>query len=375
MTRRTVTYEIRTNRPGRVVEGVRRQLRSDTRSGLVFVSGELSSVLDEVAEELARATPGVNWLILPTLGVLTERGEIGSEPAATALLSGLLFRNIVASKADPAFGALICEHLDQKPGATAFVGVRGGDDSHDGWLDHVDHHFRDRSVRIFGGGLLPNQAVCAVEDGRVRSGAAACTIIPAGTPGRFRTSAACRLISPLMVVTQTRGPSICELDGGLALERLNEATSELTDQPLVLLAVAAGENPLSAQGRHLVLRAIHGVDPGRGALIFDEPIPEGARVAFAVRDAHASRRDLEAQVNALRLECAGAVPEFGILVNCKGRGVALYQSDNVDLRLIKRNFPDMPLIGMHSTFEIGPFSGRTVPQIYSAVVGVFCRPS
>lgn len=375
MSRRTSTFEIRTNRPDRVVEALTRQLEmNQSQSALIFVSGALAQLIPELAQGLAASARQIICLILPSVGVLTERGEVEGESAAAVLLLPHASKFWTMKRADLQFGASVCTALDTHPGSTAFVALRT-DDNDAGWLEHVGHHFKNKAANIFGGGLLPRLHACTVEDGIVTFGAAAAALLPAQLVPHFRASSACRLISPLRQVTKSRGPVLHELEGMVALDRLNEATSEMTDAPLVLLAIAAGENPLSRRGRSLALRTIQGVDPGRGALIFGEQIPEGARVAFAVRDSRASRQDFQAQVTSLKLECAGSASRFGVFVNCAGRGRGLYGAHDVDLRILKNSFPELPLIGMHSTFELAPLDGRTVPQIYNAVIGLFCAPS
>jgi len=375
MPRRTFTFEMRTNRPDRLVEMLARQVElGHPASLLLFVSGELAPAIPGMAKQLAAKVPTCTCLILPTVGVLTERGEIEGGSAAAALLLKQPMQVWTSKRGDPAFGQRLCRTLDQSPGAAALVALGTGDDD-DGWLEHVGSHFRKRPPPLFGGGLVPGQSACAIDRGQIQLGAVAAAVFPPNVMARFRASSACRLISPLRQVTKSRGPVLHEVEGMMALDRLSEATSDLTQQPLVLLAVATGENPLSRQGRSIALRTIQGVDPGRGTLIFAEQIPEGSRVAFAVRDAYASRQDLQAQMTSLRLECAGSAPEFGIVVNCAARGRGLYGADDVDLRIIKKTFPSMPLVGMHSTFELAPLGGRTIPQIYNAVMGVFCSPS
>ena len=374
MNSRTVTSAIVTNRPDQLVDALSRLVKDQYRFGLVFVSGSLSATLSEVAQSLAVHAKHVDWLILPTLGVLTERGEIEGQSAAAVLLTETPVDVLISPRPDPSFGARICASLEEQPGSSALVALRA-DDNDAGWLSHVDHHFRKKTPRLFGGGLLPRLDAIHVREGMIFKGAAVAAVIPSVAMGRFGSSTACRLISPLRIVTKARGPVLHEIEGMLALQRLAEATSDLGDHPLVLLAIAAGDEPLSRRGRTLALRTILGVDPGRGALIFGEPISEGARVAFAARDAHASRTDLQAQLGSLKFSCAGTAPEFGIFINCAGRGSGLYGSEDVDIRLIKRSFPNLPLVGMHSTFELAPLAGRAVPQIYTAVLGVFCRPS
>jgi len=366
---------MRTNRPDRLAEALVRQVElSHARSLLLFVSGELAHGVAALAQQLATQAPATNCLILPTVGVLTERGEIAGESACAALLLQRPMPVWTGKRGDAAFGQRLCEMLDPRPGSTAMVALGTSDDD-DGWLEHVTAHFRRQTPPLFGGGLLPGHNACAIDRGIVQLGGAAAAVFPPYLVARLRASSACRLISPLRQVTKSRGSVLHEVEGMMALDRLSEATSELTQQPLVLLAVAAGENPLSKQGRSIALCTIQGVDPGRGALIFAEQIPEGARVAFAVRDPHASRQDLQAQMASLKMECAGSAPEFGVLINCAARGRGLYGADDVDLRIIKKSFPHLPLVGMHSAFELAPLGGRTIPQIYNAVLGVFCSPS
>ncbi len=375
MPRRTFTFEMRTNRPDRLAEALARQVEmGHAASLLLFVSGDLPTTIPTLAQQLVTHVPSCTALILPAVGVMTERGEIEGESAAAGLLLRQPLHVWTSKRGDPAFGQRLCRALDQRPGAAALVALATGDED-DGWLDHVAGHFRKHTAPLFGGGLLPEHNACAIDQGKIDEGPVAAAVFPGNVMARFRASSACRLISPLRQVTKSRGAVLHEVEGMVALERLSEATSELTQQPLVLLAVATGENPLSRQGRSIALRAIQGVDPSRGALIFAEQIPEGSRVAFAVRDPYAARQDLQAQMASLRLECAGSAPEFGVFVNCAARGRGLYGADDVDLRIIKKTFPNMPLVGMHSTFELAPLGGRTIPQIYNAVMGVFCAPS
>jgi small ligand-binding sensory domain FIST len=74
-------------------------------------------------------------------------------------------------------------------------------------------------------------------------------------------------------------------------------------------------------------------------------------------------------------ETAGAQPAFGIYVSCAGRGASLYGAQDVDVRVIKHRFPELPLAGMHSSFEIAPHAGAPTLQLYTGVFALFTRPS
>jgi small ligand-binding sensory domain FIST len=104
-------------------------------------------------------------------------------------------------------------------------------------------------------------------------------------------------------------------------------------------------------------------------------IRAGSRFAFAVRDAAASRADLERTARELGRELQGSAPLFAVFVSCASRGASLYGSPDVDVRVLRTSFPDLPIVGLHSAFEIGPHAGRTTLHYYTGVLGVFTAPS
>ncbi|HEY6723647.1 MAG TPA: FIST C-terminal domain-containing protein, partial [Polyangiaceae bacterium] len=96
---------------------------------------------------------------------------------------------------------------------------------------------------------------------------------------------------------------------------------------------------------------------------------------FAVRDAAAARADLEAALQRLSRDTAGALPSFGVFMSCAGRGSSLYGQSDVDVRLVRARFPEIPMAGMHSSFEIAPHDGAATLQLYTGVLSIFTAPS
>lgn len=364
------TFSILTSRPQEVSDALR-HWSGKGAGGVLFLSGGLVKHAEHFAENLSRYTPNP-WLIAAGAGVLTEAGELERESAAVALTLRNAPVHLVHRRANPEFSAALLAQLQAHPGSSALLLLRSDQDD-GGWLSPLSRPSSGHP--LLGGGTLPGISLYATREGRVQSGGASATIIGRSAVARVRSSSACRLLSPLRSVTLVRGPMVHEIEGAPALDRLKDATDQLTEQALVLLAVTTADAPLAPSGRQVALRAIQGVDPTRGSLMTGEDLPQGAKVAFAVRDAYGSRTDLEAQLRSLQKSCAGSAPEFGIYLCGAGRGQGLYGTSNVDVRLIRRIFPEMPLVGLHSTFELAPLDGHIVQQIYSGVLGVFCRPS
>jgi small ligand-binding sensory domain FIST len=181
---------------------------------------------------------------------------------------------------------------------------------------------------------------------------------------------------PLRSISEIRGSMVVRIEGEDALDVLNSVGADLADQPLVFAVLAeqarAGEESARPE---LVLRAVQGVDPVRRGLVVSDEVRVGMRMAFAVRDGSAARADLEAATRDLQRELMGAAPRFGVYVNCAGRGSALYGAHDVDTRILKSRFGNVPLAGMQSAFEIAPHAGRPTLQLYTGVVALFTAPS
>jgi len=373
------SFEVRSERPERVVAAA---LHQSTRVGpsgvgLLFLSAGLAQRAGEIARGLQNDPRGQPWLVACARGVLTERGEVEQEPAAAGLVLGDLRAHPVLSERSTAgFGADVGDALTRRPSACALLLSNTPPES-DGWPLELAEKLNGRIGRVFGAGTLPGSEIFWVTpggDAPERADTLALLLDGAASP-RVISSSAARLLSPLCEVTRVRGSMVLELDGGAALGLLSESAQALEDQPLVLLAIASGERPLGREGRSLGLRPILGVDPGQGGVLLAEELPLGTRVAFAVRDAHAARADLKAHLETLRRSSAGTAPVFGLFANCAGRGRSLYGHADVDVRIVREQFPEMPLLGLHSTFELVPENGRLGRQIYAALLGIFCRPS
>jgi small ligand-binding sensory domain FIST len=223
---------------------------------------------------------------------------------------------------------------------------------------------------IAGGGTTGDDRVLSLAPGRAPKLADAGALVLRGlTPPVVRVSPACRLLTPLAPITATRGPQVLEIAGQRALEVLSASAQNLSGQPLVLAALAAGEPPA------LLVRAIQGVDPTRQGVHISEEVRPGMRIAFAVRDAAAARADLEATTLRLLRDTAGAAPRFLLYMSCAGRGSSLYGTPDVDVRILKSRFPDVPIAGMHSSFELASHEGAPALELYCGVLALSTLPS
>lgn len=343
-------------------------------TGLLFLTGKLAAQVAMIADDLAAHDLETEWLIVCGVGVLSPQGEIEGESGGVGLRLPMRAQTVLTVRGDTSFGQALLSQMAESAGSTACVFLRG-DARDDTWLAEVRSASTAHQEHIYGGGSLPGAQIYRVRRGKVTHGMAAALVFPGRTRSQISTSSACRLLSPLGEITRSQGSTIQEIDHAPALARLGECTSSLEEGSLVLLAIGAGERPLDPAGRTLALRPILGVDPTAGSIVIDEPLPAGSAVAFAVRDGHGARSDFEAHLRSLRSKSAGSAPGFGIYVACAGRGRSLYKSADVDSRLIAAQFPNMPFVGLQTTYEFAPLDKHLTPQVYAGVLGVFSSPS
>jgi hypothetical protein len=365
------TFEVRASSVARLMEKARFHASGVRGLGLLALTTEAANCAEPVARALA--STGGTWIVTVAPGVCSERGDIEGVPAAVGLaLSGVRGAPVIESSGLGPFGRELARLLEGGRGAFLLTPADG---LGDGSLSDLQAELGEGAARVFGAGTPPDRLHYVARQGVVQPARSVAVAFDRSWLPRLMSSAGCRLLAPLTTVTKTRGRTLLEFEGIPALNALSQCAGQLDDAPLILLAVASNDLALSSDGRKLALQAIVGVDPGRGGIDLQIELPIGTRLAFAARDGHAARVDLDAHLRTLRQTCRGAAASFGIYVCSSGRGRRLYDSDDVDVRLIRSHFPDMPLLGFQSVFEASPALGRLMPQVQSGVLGVFCAPS
>lgn len=196
--------------------------------------------------------------------------------------------------------------------------------------------------------------------------------------GSFATSIeitqGCQPVTEPMVITKSRGNLIFEIDHDPAFKRFAQVVRGplLEDLRRALAVVFVGlpadphKNRVDA-GEYLV-RNIVGLDPEKGILAVGEPVFEGERMIFALRDSQRARDDLNQMLERQLKNLAGRRPQFGLYFNCCARGRSLYGISDIDTAYIRRFLGDFPLIGFFGNFELGPLGRRNQLLAYTGVL-------
>lgn len=340
------------------------------QGALVFLSGAVGREAPQVGEVVKKLWPGVPAVVVPAGGVLSDEGDAEGESAAAIVL--VRGGSTTAFALRGGVGELV-QGLAERVGETrAGVGLFVTPDAMPpGSLE--DRAERFPRARLFGGGTPQGlRPVTVSAEGAVEEGDAVALVV-GGLSGGLAVTPGGRLVGTgLHLVTEASGCLVSELDGHPALELLSRLAGNLEGRPLVMvLRGGSGDDPLRT-GR---LRPIRGVNPDRQAIVLSEPIRPGEALGFVAVEPHAARSALEGASADLARASRGAMPSFGVLVSCAGRGAQFYGASGTEPRVLRQRFPGVPFAGMLSSFELATHEGRLVHHYYTAVLALFSRPS
>ncbi|MCC6213578.1 MAG: FIST C-terminal domain-containing protein [Polyangiaceae bacterium] len=374
------SFEVRSQSPAEVAAEVGRAVSSLGRAAgaVVFVSGSLTEQVPAIGHELGRLALGVPLVVASGAGVVSERGELEAQAAATGIVwsgapaEGIALRGADAPEVGEALGLALSDRLGSRPAPALLL-------AHPGTFGPESLHPLDglQGARgLLGAGTVGRHPPVVVHPGGEPEPAEAALLVLRGVPlPAVAASPACRLLCPLAPVTGLRGSLVTEIGGRPVLEVLGEVGQAVEDESLVL--VALGEEPGAGGDERpgLVIRAARGLDPVRGGVLLDDDVRLGLRLAFAVRDSAAARADLESAVRRVVRASAGAHPRFLLYLSCGARGAGLHGQPDVELRILRSKLGEVPIAGLASSFEIAPFEGRPALHFYAGVVALFGAPS
>lgn len=176
-------------------------------------------------------------------------------------------------------------------------------------------------------------------------------------------------------IQQTQGFDIALLDHKPPLIALQKAwkihNKDSAEIPLHrLMAVYADSAEAIRQGDFKQANLIS-ADATTGSVTLAQSLKAEQFLCWGLRDQAAAEADLALTTQQL-LHTLGAVPQFGLLFSCLGRG-PFYDGIDHDLKVITQQLPNMPMIGFYGNGEIAHIAGKNQLLPYSAVLSLFAE--
>src|SRR5450432_83548 len=227
-------------------------------------------------------------------------------------------------------------------------------------------------VQLTGAGVSGGEAGCRVfYDGVARTDACVALVFPREFHPTIGMTQGCQALSEPLTITAADGNLVLELDGRPSVEALQRAISDPRNPALRRMTphLLAGIGELGEGGRSdYVVRQLAIAEGDRPALAVAEPVRAGQTLRFTLRDAIGARDDMKAMLDE-QAEARREHPAlFGVYFNCAERGSTLYGQPGLDPELIRRRFGKLPVVGVQSSFEIGPACGRPRMHMFTGVL-------
>lgn len=324
-------------------------------SVLLFLTPEFAREPQPALRAAARAASCTQIIGCSAAGIFTEQDWVLDTPAAAAMVVG---------------EGVSLELVHQAQGEDLLLTLAAPNAIHTEWLDKPGQRFGGVSGDATGQGPF-----CVWQGGKMAQ-LGRCEVAVHGANGVVGVSQGVRSLSQQpFEINQANNFDVQKLAGQPALNTLmRDLPLSLRDEKLPLHLLMAGityGDPVHAmaEGRFRTSPII-AVDPQLGSVTLSVRPETGEQLFWAMRQPLAAERDMRLTVENLHHALQGA-PDFGLCFPCMGRGPYFYGGVDLDLQILQKRFPGMPLIGFYGNGEFAPFNGSNQLFQYAAVLGLF----
>ncbi len=177
----------------------------------------------------------------------------------------------------------------------------------------------------------------------------------------------CTPLGPVRQITECETNVIQSIDGRPALDVLYEDIGEILARvPRRIAGYIFVGLPVGSDHSDYLVRNLLGLDLTQRRVFIGEPVIPGQPLLFCRRDGNSARNDLVRMLRELRRRLPGPA-KGGVYISCLGRGRHLFGEDSRELRLIRDELGNVPLVGV---FANGEFCGNRLYG-YTGVLVLF----
>jgi small ligand-binding sensory domain FIST len=319
---------------------------ADANFGLLYVTAPLAAYLDEVLAAFRNSTGIAHWTGSAGAGICFSGREIYDEPAMAVMLASFpedSFRLIPAGIKP--LSEMLISNLAWISEHQANFAIVHADPRNPHIPQIIESLSNDLDSGFLVGGLSSAEEPCG--DGL--SGvlfSSEVQVISGLTQG-------CIPLGPKHTVSECDRNILAKLDGRPALDVFCEDIGEVLSKDLSRVAgyIFAGlPVPGSDTGDYLV-RNLIGIDPGQKLLAVGDLLEEQTTIMFCKRDGESARQDMLRMLDDLGKRARGGI-KGGVYYSCLGRGRHQFGVNSEELKMIRDELGDFPLVGFFANGEI-----------------------
>ena len=329
---------------------------SHANLGLLYVTAPLAPYLRELLDELRSKTEIDDWIGTVGTGICFTGREIYDEPAAAIMLASLpgdSFRLIPAGIGP--LGEMLTANREWVAEHQANFAIVHADPRNPHIPQIIESLANDLDSGFLVGGLAsaddhnyPLQ-IAGELCGEGLSG----VLLSSEVPVISGLTQGCTPLGSKHTITRCDRNILVNLDSRPALDVFREDIGEVLSKDLSRVAgyIFAGlPVPGSDTGDYLV-RNLIGIDPGQKLLAIGDVLEEQATIMFCKRDGDSARQDMLRMLDDLGKRAKGGI-RGGVYYSCLGRGRHQFGENSEELKMIRDELGDFPLVGFFANGEI-----------------------
>jgi small ligand-binding sensory domain FIST len=321
--------------------------------GFLYVTDHLAGDLPAILNFFKEQTDIVHWVGSVGVGVCATAQEYNDQPALSLMITDFpmdSFRVFPAIKSDIsefAGHSDWCEHMDARfavvhgdprnPKTPAFI-AELAEALIDGYLVGGLSSSRGPNFQIAGG---------------LTEGGLSGVLFSSRVPVATGHTQGCSPLGQKHQITECRNNIAIRIDDRPALDVFNEEVGEILarDYSHVAGYIFAGFPIKGSDTGDYVVRNLMGVDEENKLLAVGGYLNPGDTIMFCRRDTRTAYEDLLRMLRDIKSRLGGR-PRGGVYYSCLGRGVHMFGADSAELRAIRQELGDIPLVGFFANGEI-----------------------
>lgn len=329
---------------------------SNANFGFLYITDSLAPYLQTLLDEFRQQTGIKDWVGTVGAGICCSGREIYDEPAAAIMLAILpensyrLFPSGINKLSDMLMEnrAWINEHA-------VHFGVVHGDprNSHIGQI--IDSLSTELDPGFLVGGLTSASDDSYMQQiaGDICEHGLSGVLLSAEIPVISGLTQGCTPLANKHTITRAEGNILAELDGRPALDVFREDIGEVLAKDLSGVAgyIFAGLPVAGSDTGDYLVRNLMGIDPDEKLLAIGDNLENDAPIIFCRRDHVSAREDMLRMLGDLGKRSKGQI-KGGLYYTCMGRGRHQFGKDSEELKMIRDQLGDFPLVGFFANGEI-----------------------
>jgi len=326
---------------------------ADASLGFLYVTDHLAGHLPEILAFFKEYTDVSEWVGSVGVGVCATSQEYNDQPAMSVMITDFppdSFRVFPAIKSgidEFAGHRAWCERADAhfavvhgdpgNPKTPAFI-TELAEAIHDGFLV---------------GGLTSSRGPNFQIAGGLTKGGLSGVVFSSRVPVATALTQGCSPLGRKHEITECQDNIAIRIDDRPALDVLNEEVGEVLARDLRRAAgyIFAGFPIKGSDTGDYIVRNLVGIDPDNKLVAVGDYLNAGDTIMFCRRDIRSAYEDLVRMLHDIKGRL-GRPPKGGVYYSCLGRGAHMFGENSEELKTIRQELGEIPLVGFFANGEI-----------------------